>query len=99
MRAANGARQQSLELSSVDLDPMILYIDPATGLVARQTYAAAPGAPLVEEAFSDYRVVNGVQVAYSATVSQGGRQVLRRQVASVAINPPADPALFTRPTP
>ncbi len=49
---------------------MIVYVDPATGLIARQTYAAGPGAPIVEEAFSDYRQVDGVQVAYAATVSR-----------------------------
>ena len=83
-----------------DLEPVVLYIDPATGLIAKQTYVAGGARqPLIEEIFSDYRVVDGVQVAYTATVRRGGQPMLERRVNVIAINPPLDPALFTRPAP
>ena len=40
----------------------VLFIDPDTNLITKQTYVASgPGQPLVEEIFSDYRVVDGVR--------------------------------------
>ena len=94
----SGALHHALELSGNDLDPFILYIDPATNLIAKETYVAAgPGRPLVEEVYSDYRRVDGVQVAFSALIRQGGRQVVDRRVTAFAINTPLDPSLFKRP--
>jgi hypothetical protein len=90
----------ALELSGQGLEPVILYIDPSTGLIAKQTYVAAgPDQPLIEEIFSDYRPVDGVQVAYVATVRRGGQTMLERHVDVITINPPLDRALFTRPAP
>ena len=55
-----GALYRALELSGQDLDPMVLYIDPQTSLIARQTYVTpGPGSPLIEEMFSDYKPVGG----------------------------------------
>jgi hypothetical protein len=96
---AAGTRHRSLELSSADLEPVVFYVDSGTNLVARQTYVAGgPGKPLVEEIFSDYREIDGVQIAFTAEVRRGGQPVLERRVTSVAINPPLDPALFRRPS-
>jgi zinc protease len=94
-----GAVHHALELSGPDFEPMVLYLDPATGLVSRQTYVAtgAPGRPLIEERFSDYRAVHGIQVAYSASVSVAGRTILERKVTDIQINPPIDASLFKRP--
>jgi zinc protease len=89
---------EGLELSGAGLDPVVLYIDSATGLISKQTYTSAPGQPVIEEFFSDYRVVDGVRVAYSAAVRRGGQQVLERHLTSISINPQLDPALFTRPS-
>jgi hypothetical protein len=99
VKSDSGAVLQGLELSGAGLDPVVLYIDPATGLISKQTYSAGPGQPVIEEIFGDYRVVDGVRVAYSAAVRRGGQQVLERHVTSITINAPLDPALFTRPTP
>jgi len=95
-----GVVQQGLELSGPGLDPVILYINPATGLISKQTYVAGgPGQPLIEEIFTDYRVVDGVQVAHTAVVRRAGQPMLERRVNVISINPPLDPALFTRPAP
>jgi zinc protease len=94
-----GAVHHALELSGAGTDPFILYIDPATNLVAKETYfAGGPGGPLVEEVYSDYRPVDGVQVAFTAIIRQGGRQVVDRRVNTFTINTPLDPSLFKRPS-
>ena len=96
----NGRLYHALELSGTDLDPMVMYVDPETSLVAKQTYVAGgAGQPLVEEVFSDYKEVEGVQVAFTARLRVGGRQVLERKVSNFAINGPISPTLFARPTP
>jgi hypothetical protein len=93
----NGRTHHALELSSRDLEPMVLYIDPATSLVAKQTYVAGgPGQPLMEESFSDYKPVSGVQIAHTAKVRRGGETVLDRRVTNIKINAPIESALFQR---
>jgi zinc protease len=98
--AAEGGRSHRvLELSSSVIDPMILYLDPDTGLVAKQTYAVdGPGQPLVEELFSDYRAVDGLQVAFAAGVRRAGAPVIDRRIKEIRINAPLDPTLFQRPS-
>ena len=94
-----GRRYQALELAGDGLDPMVLYVDPVTHLIARQTYVAGGlGRPLIEEVFRDYKSVDGVQIAFSATVRRGGEKVLQRQVRDIHVNAPVDPVLFARPT-
>jgi AcrR family transcriptional regulator len=86
------------EVAPPDLDPTILYIDPETSLVVKQTYVTGGrGTPLVEELFTDYRPVDGVQVAFGTTVRVRGESVLERRVTAFAINAPVSPALFKRP--
>jgi outer membrane lipoprotein-sorting protein len=93
-----GKVHRALELSSTDLEPMVLYLDPETGLISKQTYVAGgPGQPLIEEMFSDYRPVDGVLIAYAARVSVAGKPALERHVSEITINPRPDPALFKRP--
>jgi hypothetical protein len=95
----NGALRFAMELSGPDLDPTILYIDPDTSLVVKQSYVAGgPGTPLVEELFTDYRTVDGVQVAFGTIVRIRGESVLDRRVMTFTINAPVSPALFKRPT-
>ena len=93
-----GALYRALELSGQDLDPMVLYVDPQTSLIARQTYVTpGPGSPLIEELFSDYKPVAGVQIAFSASVRRGEQTMLERKVVDLRINDPLDPSLFRRP--
>ena len=97
-RDADGQVRHALEFSTPSLEPTVLYIDPDTNLIASQTYVAGgPGQPLVEELFSDYKVVSGVQVAFTATVRQAGQSVAERHVDSIKFNVPLDAALFKRP--
>jgi hypothetical protein len=94
----SGKVRHALEFSATDLEPTVLYVDPDTNLIAKQAYVAGGvGQPLVEELFSDYRMVNGVQIAFTANVRQAGQSVLERHVTDIKINAPVDPALFRRP--
>jgi zinc protease len=94
---ASGHVARALELSSADLDPIVLYINPDSALVEKRAFAAnAPGRPIVEEQFSDYRPVDGIQMPFHATQTVGPL-VVERQVVDMKINPPVDPAFFKRP--
>ena len=98
VRADDARTYHVLEFSSPTLEPTLLYIDPATNLVARQSYVAGgPGQPIVEELFSDYRDVDGIKLSFAAAVRQGGRPVAERRVMSIRVNAPIDPSLFRRP--
>jgi zinc protease len=100
IKDGTGTLRRALEMSGTDLDPVVLYVDPDTGLISKETYVAGgPGQPLIEELFSDYRPVHGVQVAYLTTIRRGGRPILEQRVRDITINGPLDPTLFERPTP
>jgi hypothetical protein len=93
-----GKLHHALEFSGTALDPMVMYLDPETNLIAKQTYVAGGvGQPLIEEVFSDYKAVDGLQVAFTARLRVGGRQVLERRVSNFAVNGSLSPTLFTRP--
>ena len=95
---AAGTVSHALEFSARDLNPIVLYIDPANGLVTKQTFVApqAAGGDLVEETFSDYRGVDGVQFAFQAARTSRELKV-ERQVRDITVNPPVDSATFSRP--
>jgi hypothetical protein len=79
---------------------MVMYVDPESGLVTKQTYVAGGmGQPLVEEIFSDYRVVDGVQFTFAASVRVGGQPALERTVTDLKVGGPLNPSLFMRPAP
>jgi hypothetical protein len=92
-----GHVSHALEISATDLNPIVLYIDPETSMVRKRLFTAnAPGRPIVEEQFSDYRPVDGVQFAFQATQKVGPLSV-ERKVTDVKFNTPIDPTLFKRP--
>ena len=98
VKDADGTLRNALELSSPTFEPLVLHIDPRTGLIAKQAYVVrAPGQPLVEELYSDYRVVEGVNVAFTAEVRTGGKPVVSRRLNDISINGTLDPRLFARP--
>lgn len=97
VKDASGKVSHALELSARDLNPTVLYIDPQTALITKQAFGAdAPTFTLVEEEFSDYRAVDGVQIPYKAT-RKIGQLSLQRTITEVKINAPIDPTLFKRP--
>ena len=76
---------------------VVLLLDPATHLIVAQRYDADRGARRVEEQFSDYRSVNGLQVAFSAVVQIDGLPAATRRVRTFEYNVPLAADLFTWP--
>lgn len=94
----SGVLHHALELSAADMHPVVLLINRETSQIDRQTFVAdAPGRPIIEEEFSDYRPVDDVQIAFHG-VRRTGDQTLERRITEIKINAPIDPALFKRPS-
>ena len=100
MKDDEGVVRQALEFSSADLEPLVMYVDATTGLVTKQTYVAGGmGRSVVEEIYSDYRAVDGVQINFAAQIRVGGEPALERTVTDAKVGTTAlDPALFKRPS-
>jgi len=93
----SGHVDHALELSATDMNPIVLYVDPESGLIRKLLFTAdAPGRPLVEERFSDYRAIDGIQIPFVA-VRKAGDRTIERRISDIKINTPLDPALFKRP--
>ena len=93
-----GRALPAIEVTSRAMAPVSVLFDPGTTLISGLRYTdAARGGAKVEEAFSDYRDVNGLKVAFRATVSRDGTPFLRRVVHRFESNVPLDATLFTRP--
>ncbi|HEY2907131.1 MAG TPA: pitrilysin family protein [Vicinamibacterales bacterium] len=94
----SGTLRHALELSANTVEPFVLYIDPATNLIGKEAYVSGePGQPLVEEIYSDYRPVDGVQIAFSGAMRRAGQRLVTRRVTALTINTLLDPSLFKRP--
>jgi len=100
VRGADGRPQRVLELTGPDQQPIVLNVDAETFKVTRESFAAGGVQALVDETFSDYRVVNGVQMPFAAERRVGPPNmpvIIKRRVTDLQINRPIDPLLFTRP--
>ncbi len=95
------AEVDTLQLSGENLPPVELLIDRATGSVSGERYVVeqpgAIGKVPTEESYSDYRRVDGVEVAFKTTVRRGEAVILERTLTEFKLNVPLDPALFKRP--
>jgi zinc protease len=66
-----------------------LVIDPATGLPQQLLYdSPQPNGPAqpIEEEYSDFREVNGIQVPFHVTYHQGGKYLAESKVSQYRIN-------------
>jgi zinc protease len=90
-----------LPVLDVDLKPggpLMLVLDPESGLIVQERYPAPDTAGQVEERFADYREVDGVKVAFSVTVAHPQLGEVVRIMRKVAFNVPLDPAIFAKPS-
>ena len=89
----------AVEISSEDIAPVNIYLDPKTGLVVRQTYRTEgeDGMQETEELYSDYRDVDGVLVAFRSIVRRNGFSVLERQLTKLTFNETLSQELFAKP--
>ncbi len=94
-----------VEASGPDLSPVRLFVDSA-GLVVKQVYTSRggpdatgtvpPGDVAIEEVFSDYRDVNGVQVPFKAELRRGQATIVERVLKSIRFNEPVADSLFEK---
>ena len=90
----------TLELSGEGLAPVDLLIDRSTGMIAGERYIVEQPGPIgkvpTQESYSDYRVVDGIQVAFKTIVRRGAAVILERTLTDLKINVPLDASLFKR---
>jgi outer membrane lipoprotein-sorting protein len=91
-------RLAAVSVSSHGMRPVTLFIDRATGLVVRERYEAPDGGGVVEEQYSDYRPVDGLQVPFRTVLTRQGTPIIERVITSVRFNVPLQPSLFLRPS-
>ena len=77
------------------------YLRVDTGLEFRTVTTIDQGGPPLElrTDLSDYRTVDGMQVAFGMQQFRNGEQVLEVKLASVEFNVPIDDAIFSMPQP
>jgi hypothetical protein len=75
--------------------PLTLYVSRDTGLVDRARYDAAEGR--VEERYSDYRTVDGIQIPFHTVVRRKGMTSIERDVRTIKFNVPLAPGIFEMP--
>ncbi|HEY7290228.1 MAG TPA: pitrilysin family protein [Vicinamibacterales bacterium] len=93
-----GHLRHGLELSAPDLNPVVLLVDPESARIDKMTFIPdMPGRPVVEDEFTDYRPVSGVQIAFQAT-RRSGPQAIARRIDEIKINEPVAASLFKRPS-
>jgi predicted Zn-dependent peptidase len=109
---APAGRPLTLEVSAPGMRPVTVAFDPDTSLIVSERYAvpgagppagdapiggATMGGATMEEVYSDYRNVDGVQVAFKTSVRRNGETLLERVVRTLELNPTLAPTLFTKP--
>ena len=98
--AEEGRKLPVLDVALPGSTPVTLVFDPASGLLIRSKYRiAAPGGDVaVEEIYSNYRDVHGLQVPFTTDVRRDGAPAVHRTLRNFEFNVPVDPALFNRPS-
>lgn len=90
-----------VEVTLPNAPPVTLLFDAETALLSKMRYQAAgqpSGLVRVEETFSDYRDVKGLQVAYKASVRRERAPNVERTLGSFEVNVKIDPKIFTKPS-
>jgi zinc protease len=87
----------AIEVSGEDMTPVTLFVNRDTGLIERARYALSP-AGRGEEAYSDYRSVDGIQVAFHTVVRRPGVTPIERDVKTIRFNVALPAGLFVKPS-
>ncbi len=84
-----GTTADVIEISTQDGQSVRLWIDTASGEVLKNVYKGeglgGPGST-IEELYSDYREVEGIQVPFKITILQDGSKYLDAEVVEVKFN-------------
>jgi hypothetical protein len=91
----------AVEVTAPGVEPFTLHFDGDSGRVVAERYTmTGPGGSraVVEESFSGYRAVDGVELPFSAVVTRQGATVMQRAIRTVELNVSLDAALFRKPS-
>lgn len=88
-----GKKAHRLKVTRKGLPTQHFYLDVETGVELKIATDAGAG-PASEVEFSDYRLVNGVQVPHFIRVSQNGTVQAELRIDTIEFNVPIDDALF-----
>jgi hypothetical protein len=84
-----------LEITGPDRRPDTMFINRDNGLVDRLRYEGVEGR--IEERFSDYRTVDGIQIPFHTIVRRPRMTSIEREIKTIRFNVPLAPGLFERP--
>jgi zinc protease len=85
-----------LEITGPDMRPLTLFINRDNGLIDRTRYDGADGR--VEERYSDYRIVDGIQIPFHTVVRRPGMTSIERDIKTIKFNVPLAPGIFDKPS-
>ena len=83
-------------VSGDGLEPLTLFINRDTGFIEKVRYDTPAGA--AEEAYSDYRTVEGVRVAFHTVLRHPNAMPIERDVVHIHFNVPLPAGLFAKPS-
>ena len=86
---------QGIEISGPGAQPVTLFVNSQNGLIDRMRYDGPEGR--VEERYSDYRKVDGIQVPFHTVLRRAGKTSIERDIRSIKFNVPLAPGLFEIP--
>jgi predicted Zn-dependent peptidase len=95
--SVNETPMPALEVDLSAAGRVTLVFDRTSGLLLLQRYGGAADEPVTEEAFFDYRPVQGLQVAHRARLRRATSPPFERIVRSFEVNPPIESAFFKKP--
>jgi outer membrane lipoprotein-sorting protein len=91
----------NLELSDDGVTRAVLFVNRTTAMITGEQYIVeqpgAIGKVPTEEMYSDYRDVDGVQIAFRTVVHRGEAVIVERTLSQVSLNLPLDHTLFEPP--
>ena len=86
----------AIEISGDGMSPLTLLINRDNGLIEKARYVAEPDGRS-EEAYSDYRNVGGIQVAFHTVLRRAGLSPIERDLKTIRYNVPLPAGLFVKP--
>jgi len=98
--AVDGKTENVVSFTDPDGQATKLFFDTVSHLLLKVSYSAKNqlGTEMaVEDLFSDYRVVKGIQVAFAHVQSQNGKKVSETRTTDLQLNTGLDPKMFEKP--
>jgi zinc protease len=92
-----GQELAACSVAGAGMKPVTILVDPGTDRIVAQRYEAAAGETM-EEQFSDYRNISGLQVAFTTIVLKAGLPFMSRHLRTFEYNIPLQSELFTKPS-